>query len=119
MAQTEKIFRDILCEGRALPAETTDPAGARTIDELRKQVSKLKWELEAEKQKIRQLYRDHEIDRQFTLMWELLMKLLFPRGASKGAVFIKQFEVSVFKYNCYQLVLPLMFLYCCAVEVKI
>lgn len=60
MAQTEKIFRDILCEGRALPAETTDPAGARTIDELRKQVSKLKWELEAEKQKFRQLYRDHE-----------------------------------------------------------
>ena len=58
-------------------------------------------------------------DRQFTLMLELLMKLLFPRGASKGAVFIKQFEVSVFKYNCYQLILPLMFLYCCAVEVKI
>ena len=62
MAQSEKIFRDILCEGRALPAETTDPAGARTIDELRKQVSKLKWELEAEKQKIRQLHRDHEIE---------------------------------------------------------
>ena len=56
----QKIFRDILCEGRAHPVETTDPTGARTIDELKKQVSKLKWELEAEKKRFRQLQRDHE-----------------------------------------------------------
>ena len=62
MAQTEKVFRDLLCEGRALPAETSDPAGARTIDELRKQVKDLKAELEGEKVKSRQLVRDHESD---------------------------------------------------------
>ncbi len=60
MAQTEKVFRDILCEGRALPAETSDPAGARAIDELRKQVKEHKAELEAERVKSRQLARDHE-----------------------------------------------------------
>ena len=60
MAQTEKVFRDILCEGRALPAETSDPAGARVIDELRKQVKELKAELEGERVKSRQLVRDHE-----------------------------------------------------------
>ena len=60
MAQTEKVFRDILCEGRALPAETSDPAGARAIDELRKQVKEHKAELEAERVKSRQLVRDHE-----------------------------------------------------------
>ena len=43
---TEKVFRDLLCEGRSLPAETSDPAGARTIDELRKQVKDLKAELD-------------------------------------------------------------------------
>ena len=60
MATTEKVFRDLLCEGRALPAETSDPAGARTIDELRKQVKELKAELEADRVKSRQLVRDHE-----------------------------------------------------------
>ena len=60
MAQTEKVFRDILCEGRALPAETSDPAGARAIDELRKQVKEHRAELEAERVKSRQLVRDHE-----------------------------------------------------------
>lgn len=57
---TEKVFRDLLCEGRALPAETSDPAGARTIDELRKQVKELKAELEGERGKSRELVRDHE-----------------------------------------------------------
>lgn len=57
---TEKVFRDLLCEGRALPAETSDPAGARTIDELRKQVKELKAELEGERAKSRELVRDHE-----------------------------------------------------------
>ena len=33
-------------------------------------------------------------DRQFALMLELLMKLLFPRGTSKGTIFIKHFEVA-------------------------
>lgn len=57
---TEKVFRELLCEGRSLPAETTDPAGARTIDELRKQVKDLKAELEGERVKLRELVRDHE-----------------------------------------------------------
>ena len=57
---TEKVFRELLCEGRSLPAETSDPAGARTIDELRKQMKELKAELEAERVKSRQLVRDHE-----------------------------------------------------------
>lgn len=60
MAQTEKAFRDILCEGRALPSETSDPAGARVIDELRKLVKELRAELEGERGKSRQLIRDHE-----------------------------------------------------------
>ena len=60
MATTEKVFRDLLCEGRSLPAETSDPAGARTIDELRKQVKDLKAELEADRVKTRELVRDHE-----------------------------------------------------------
>lgn len=60
MATTEKVFRDLLCEGRSLPAETSDPAGARTIDELRKQVKDLRAELEGAAVKSRQLVRDHE-----------------------------------------------------------
>ena len=60
MATTEKVFRDLLCEGRSLPAETSDPAGARTIDELRKQVKDLRAELEGAALKSRQLVRDHE-----------------------------------------------------------
>ena len=62
MATTEKVFRDLLCEGRSLPAETSDPAGARTIDELRKQVKDLRAELEGTVVKSRQLVRDHERD---------------------------------------------------------
>ena len=62
MAQSEKIFRELLCEGRAHHAETTDPAGLRTIDELRKSVSNLRAELEAERVRGRQLQRDHEAE---------------------------------------------------------
>lgn len=61
-AQSDKVFRELLCEGRALPSETSDPAGARTIDDLRKQVKDLRAELEADKVKSRQALRDHEIE---------------------------------------------------------
>lgn len=40
--------------------ETTDPTGAKTIDELKKQLAKLKGELEFERQNSRQQQRDHE-----------------------------------------------------------
>lgn len=60
MAQSERIFRDTLCEGRSFGVETTDPTGARTIDELRKVVKELRASLEGEKAKYRQLSRDHE-----------------------------------------------------------
>ncbi len=60
MAQSEKNFRDLLCEGRAQPPETSDPAAARTIDELRKQVTKLRGELESERQKVKEEEWEHE-----------------------------------------------------------
>ena len=59
-AQTGKLFQDMLCESRSHPVETTDPAAAKIIDELKKQVAKEKTELEAERVKSRQMYRDHE-----------------------------------------------------------
>lgn len=62
MAQSEKIFRDLLCERRSLPVETNDPSGAKAIDELKKQVRELKHEVESEKVKLRQANRDHERD---------------------------------------------------------
>lgn len=60
MAQSEKVFKDLLCEGRAQSAETSDPVAAQVIHELRKQVSKLKGELEGERQKVKQQEWDHE-----------------------------------------------------------
>ena len=60
MATSEKVFRDLLCEGRAQPVETTDPTAARLIGELKKQTAELRAELEAERVKARQQSRDHE-----------------------------------------------------------
>ncbi len=60
MAQSEKLFRDMLCESRSYSVETMDPTGARTIDELRRQVKELKAQYEGEKVKLRQAQRDHE-----------------------------------------------------------
>lgn len=60
MAQSEKVFRDTLCESRSYGVETADPTGARTIDELRRQTKDLRAQLEAEKVKHRQTQRDHE-----------------------------------------------------------
>ena len=57
---SERVFRDTLCESRSYPVETTDPTGARTIDELRRTVKDLRATLEAERIKSRQLVRDHE-----------------------------------------------------------
>lgn len=53
MAQAEKVFKDLLCDGRYLANDAADPNDARIIDELRKQVAKLKTDLEVEKQKTR------------------------------------------------------------------
>lgn len=53
MAQAEKVFKDLLCDGRSLANDAADPNDARIIDELKKQVVKLKTDLEAEKQKTR------------------------------------------------------------------
>ena len=57
---SERIFRDTLCESRSYAVETTDPTGARTIDEQRRLVKELRAALEGEKVKNRQLVRDHE-----------------------------------------------------------
>lgn len=59
-AQSGKQFQDILCEGRAHPVDSSDPVTAKTIDDLKKQVSKQKTEIEAEKTKFRELQRSHE-----------------------------------------------------------
>lgn len=56
----EKAFRDTLCESRSYNVETTDPTGARTIDELRRSVKDLRATLEAERIKSRTLVREHE-----------------------------------------------------------
>ena len=56
----EKAFRDTLCESRSYNVETTDPTGARTIDELRRSVKELRATLEAERIKNRKLVREHE-----------------------------------------------------------
>ena len=60
MAQSEKVFRDTLCESRSYGVETSDPTGARIIDELRRQTKELRAYLEAEKARNRQILRDHE-----------------------------------------------------------
>lgn len=60
MAQSERVFRDTLCESRSYGVETADPTGARTIDELRRQLKEVRAQLEAEKVRHRQDVRDHE-----------------------------------------------------------
>ena len=60
MAQSEKVFRETLCESRSYGVETIDPTGARTIDELRRQTKELRAQLEGEKVKFRQTQREHE-----------------------------------------------------------
>ncbi len=57
---SERIFRDTLCESRSYAVETTDPTGARTIDEQRRLVKDLRATIDGEKVKHRQLVRDHE-----------------------------------------------------------
>lgn len=59
-AQSGKLFQDILCESRAHPVESTDPMAAKTIDELKKQVSKQRTDIETERAKLRELQRSHE-----------------------------------------------------------
>lgn len=59
-AQSGKLFQDILCESRAHPVESTDPIAAKTIDELKKQVSKLRTDIETERAKLREVQRSHE-----------------------------------------------------------
>lgn len=62
MAQSEKIFRELLCESRSHPVESTDPNKARTIDELKRQLRETRAELEAERVKARQLQTEHDRD---------------------------------------------------------
>ena len=59
-AQSGKLFQEILCEGRAHPVDSSDPAAAKTIDDLKKQVSRQRNEMEAEKTKYREFQRVHE-----------------------------------------------------------
>ena len=59
-AQSGKLFQEILCESRSHPVETTDPVAAKTIDDLKKQVSRQKVEIEAERVKLRELQRTYE-----------------------------------------------------------
>lgn len=58
--QSERIFRETLCESRGYAVETTDPSGARTIDELKRTAKELKATVEGAKVKNRELVRDHE-----------------------------------------------------------
>lgn len=62
MAGSEKLFRDMLCESRAHPVESTDPNTARTIDELKRQLREAKAELEGERTKSRLLNSQCEKD---------------------------------------------------------
>ncbi len=55
MAQSERMFRDLLCESRSHPVESTDPNTARTIDDLKRQLKEAKAELEGERTKARLL----------------------------------------------------------------
>ena len=55
MAQSERIFRELLCESRSHPVESTDPNTARTIDDLKRQLKEAKAELEGERTKARLL----------------------------------------------------------------
>lgn len=57
--QSERIFRDTLCESRSYGVETTDPTSARVIDELKRTVKDLRAVVEAEKVKQRQLEWEH------------------------------------------------------------
>jgi hypothetical protein len=59
-AQSGKLFKEILCEGRAHPVDSTDPVAAKSIDDLKKQVARQKTEIESEKTKWRELQRNHE-----------------------------------------------------------
>ena len=59
-AQSGKLFQEILCESRSHPVESTDPVAAKTIDDLKKQVSRQRAEIEAERVKLRELQRSHE-----------------------------------------------------------
>lgn len=62
MAQSERIFRDMLCESRSHPVESTDPNTARAIDELKRQLREAKAELEGERTKARLLASQCEKD---------------------------------------------------------
>lgn len=59
-AQSGKLFQEILCSSRAHPVESNDPVAAKTIDDLKKQVSRQRSEIEAERTKFRELQRVHE-----------------------------------------------------------
>ena len=59
-AQSGKLFQEILCESRAHPVDTTNPVAAKVIDDLKKQVSQQRHEIEAERTKLRELQRNHE-----------------------------------------------------------
>ena len=59
-AQSGKLFKELLCEGRAHPVDSSDPVAAKTIDELKKQVVRLKSEIESERTKFRELHWAHE-----------------------------------------------------------
>ena len=51
-------FQQSLCESRSI-VDNLDPASARLVNELQKQVSKLKGDVEAEKRKCRHMAQDH------------------------------------------------------------
>ena len=59
-AQSGKLFKETLCESRAHPVDSSDPTAAKTIDELKKLVSRHRAEIESERSKFRELEWSHE-----------------------------------------------------------
>ena len=59
-AQSGKLFKELLCDGRAQPVDSTDPVTAKTIDDLKKQVLRLKSEIESERSESKELQWSHE-----------------------------------------------------------
>lgn len=61
MDVSTRRFQQSLCESRSI-LENLDPASARLVNELQKQVTKLKSDIEAEKRKCRNLAQDHLVE---------------------------------------------------------
>ena len=97
MAQSERVFRDTLCESRSYGVETSDPTGARTIDELRRLTKELRMQVEAEKTRLRQTVRDHgkrlqQIREEEAMRLDAALEACSMRKEQEKAIEIKKVE---------------------------